>query len=64
MTQFFFVSTQLTDLFYERPFGRDLKVVVVAQHLTLHKLMMMMLLSLREVSSICEDERNVVPLEF
>jgi hypothetical protein len=56
----------LTDLFYERPFGRDLKMVVVAQHLTLHKLMMMMmmLLSLREVSSICEDERNVVPLEF
>jgi hypothetical protein len=54
----------LTDFFYERLFGRDLKVVVVAQHLTLHKLMTMMLLSLREVSSICEDERNVVPLEF
>jgi hypothetical protein len=57
----------LTKLFYERLFGRDLKVVVAAQHWILHKLkklMMMMLLSLREVSSICEDERNVVPLEF
>jgi hypothetical protein len=50
-----------------RLFGRDLKVVVAAQHWILHKpkkLMMMMLLSLTEVSSICEDERNVVPLEF
>jgi hypothetical protein len=47
-----------------RDFGRDLKVVVVAQHLTLQKLMIMMLLSLREVSSTCEDDRNVVPLEF
>jgi hypothetical protein len=32
MTWFFFVSTQLTKLFYERVFGRDLKVVVAAQH--------------------------------
>jgi hypothetical protein len=57
----------LTKLFYERLFGRDLKVVA-AQHWIFHKLkklmMMMLLLSLREVSSICEDERNVVPLEF
>jgi hypothetical protein len=52
-----FVSTQLTKFFYEKLFDSDLKLVVVAHHWILHKLkklMMMMLLSLWEVSSICE----------